>query len=461
MGDADEFRLIDAVGFAMSRPALGTIALHGLIAVFGFIAAHAFGATYEEQYRPQYHFSPPQHWMNDPNGLVYLNGEYHLFYQFNPDADIWGPMHWGHAVSHDLLHWQHLPTALIPDVHGTIFSGSAVIDAQNTSGLGTLGNPPLIAIFTQHDDARRRAGRVDFQAQSIAYSLDGGRTWTKYSGNSVLPNPGLRDFRDPNVMWLESRKEWLMTLAVGDHISFYASKNLKNWRHLSDFGRDRGAHGGVWECPDVVFMRIEGEATTKAVLLVSVNPGGPNGGGGTQYFIGDFNGERFAVDSGVDESGAAARWLDYGTDDYAGVTWPKPPAQRHIFIGWMSDPEYAQAVPTVGWRGAMTLPRELELVRSPRGLVLHSNPIPELQRLRAAEIRLQPRILQHDETLAAGTTLPNSGLLELDAAVNLRDANLATLTFANAAGNRTEFRIDRKRRRYELDRSHSGAVDFP
>jgi fructan beta-fructosidase len=290
------------------------------------------GMAVYETYRPQYHFTPQTGWMNDPNGMVYYEGEYHLFYQHYPDSTVWGPMHWGHAVSQDLIHWQHLPVALYPDKLGYIFSGSAVVDWNNTSGLGTAEAPPMVAIYTYHDPGGERQGRIDFQTQGIAYSVDKGRTWTKYEKNPVLPNPGIRDFRDPKVSWNEVSKQWVMTLAVKDHIEFYGSPDLKKWSKLSEFGNTIGAHGGVWECPDLFSLK-DGEGNSKWVLFVSINPGGPQGGSATQYFIGNFDGKNFMPQDTL------ARWIDYGADNYAGVTWSDIPASdgRRLFIGWMSN----------------------------------------------------------------------------------------------------------------------------
>ncbi len=307
---------------------------------------------YQEKYRPQYHFTPASGWMNDPNGMVFYAGEYHLFYQYNPDSTVWGPMHWGHAVSKDLVHWDHLPIALYPDSLGTIFSGSAVLDQNNTSGLGTEGNPPLVAIYTYHDAEMEKAGSNKFQTQGIVFSIDSGRNWQKYVGNPVLVNPGIKDFRDPKVSWHEPSQKWIMALAVKDKISFYSSPNLIDWKFESDFGQDRGAHGGVWECPDLFPLEISGQE--KWVLLVSINPGGPNGGSATQYFIGDFDGETFTTNQ------EETLWLDYGTDNYAGVTWSNVENQR-IFMGWMSNWDYANILPTQNWRSAMTIARELSL----------------------------------------------------------------------------------------------------
>jgi fructan beta-fructosidase len=434
--------------------------------------ASAPGVTreYNEQYRPQYHFSPPGHWMNDPNGLVFLDGEYHLFYQYNPYGTQWGPMHWGHAISRDMVHWQNLPIALYPDEHGTIFSGSAVNDGNNTSELGTRDHPPLVAIYTNHDATIEKAGAIDFQNQSIAYSLDKGRTWTKDPDNPVLANPGIRDFRDPNVSWFEPTKSWIMTLAVADHVGFYSSKDLKRWVHESDFGREWGTHQGVWECPDLIAMTVEGEASRKYVLLVSVNSGGPNGGSATQYFIGDFDGHRYSLDPDLRPrlqvtpaagTAASALWIDYGTDDYAGVTWSGIPDTdgRRLFLGWMSNWIYAQKVPSVQWRSAMTVPRELKLVRSTRGLELHSTPVAELAGLRASGKRIDRQAVRSDVDLTRSGR-NSSGLLELDLKIDTASADLITMEFANSEHQKTVFRINKKLRRYELDRSKSGAIDF-
>lgn len=250
---------------------------------------------YNEQHRPQFHFSPEANWMNDPNGMVYYEGEYHLFYQYYPEGIVWGPMHWGHAISTDLIHWEHLPIALYPDEHGLIFSGSAVIDWNNTSGFGKDDQPAMVAIYSYHDLAKEQAGlEDDFQTQGIAYSIDKGRTWTKYKGNPVLGNPGIRDFRDPKVIWHEDSQQWVMALAVLDHLMIYGSPNLKEWSLLSEFGKDLGSHDGVWECPDLFPLKDE-TGKEHWVLILNMNPGNPNGGSGTQYFIGDFDGKEFKV----------------------------------------------------------------------------------------------------------------------------------------------------------------------
>ena len=425
---------------------------------------------YREQYRPQYHFSPLEHWMNDPNGLVYSKGQYHLFYQYHPFGMTWGPMHWGHAVSPDMIHWRNLPIALYPDQHGMIFSGSAVEDRRNSSGLGSLETPPLVAIYTSHDAAAAKSGRTDFQNQSLAYSLDAGRTWIKYPGNPVLRNPGRKDFRDPKISWFEPAARWIMTLAVGDHVSFFSSSDLRQWAHESDFGVGWGAHHGVWECPDLIAMKITGESAPKYVLLVSVNPGGPNGGSGTQYFVGDFDGHDFKLDDAFrarlqraseDASDSTAMWVDYGTDDYAGVTWSGVPRDdgRTLFLGWMSNWQYAQKVPTTPWRSAMTVPRELHLVRTAQGLELRSRPVAELASLRDHSSQIREQAIVAPLDLSKGVDL-RSGLSEIALDIDLRDARLVTLEFANQIGQKTLFKINKALERYELDRAQSGEVSF-
>jgi len=314
-----------------------------------------FVINYKEQFRPQFHFSPKEKWMNDPNGLVYHNSIYHLFYQYYPQDIVWGPMHWGHAISKDLISWEHKPIALFPDEHGFIFSGSAVVDTHNSSGFGTKENPPLVAIFTYHLMKGEKTGRKDFQTQGIAYSLDNGDTWTKYKDNPVIGNDGIKDFRDPKVFWYEETNQWIMVLVAGDHAKFYSSSDLKSWTHLSDFGKTKGAHGGVWECPDLFKLKVEGTNEEKWILLISINPGAPNGGSGTQYFIGDFDSKTFTAGH-TDE-----KWIDYGTDNYAGVTYNNTPNKERVFIGWMSNWNYARDTPTKKWRSAMTLPRKLSL----------------------------------------------------------------------------------------------------
>jgi fructan beta-fructosidase len=427
-----------------------------LVASAAPLAAVRSGPLYDEQYRPQFHFSPPQQWMNDPNGMVYADGEYHLFYQYNPYANKWGPMHWGHTVSGDLVHWKNLPIALFPDRHGTIFSGSAVLDTANTSGFGSATNPALVAVFTYHDHLQENLSSVGFQSQGIAYSLDRGRTWVKYDKNPVLHNPGVRDFRDPKVFWFAPRSRWIMTLAVGNHVSFYSSPDLKEWTHESDFGEAVGAHDGVWECPDLIELSIAAEPASKHVLLVSVGSGAPNGGSGTQYFVGRFDGREFTLEASAPTT---ARWIDYGTDDYAGSTWSgSTPGGRQLFIGWMSNWAYANVVPTQRWRNAMTVPRTLTLVRTRDGIELRSLPVEEIAALRTGHNTLNRRMVSNTVDLTPANSAAD--LLDLDVKLNTRRANRIDLVFSNAQNQRTIFRINKSSRRYELDRTASGTIDF-
>lgn len=326
-------------------------------------------ALMDEQFRPQYHFTPEEKWMNDPNGLVYQNGKYHLFFQHYPEDNVWGPMHWGHATSEDLVDWEHQPIALYPDSLGFIFSGSAVIDKENTAG---FGENAMVAIFTYHNPNMEQEGREDFQYQGIAYSLDEGKTWTKYSGNPVLPNPGVRDFRDPKVFRDPITNNWKMIIAAGDHLQLFASEDLKKWDKVSDFEDPVDEPVGVWECPDLFPLQVNGNGEEKWVLIISHNPGAPNGGSGTRYFIGDYDGKNFTTNQEENQ------WLDYGTDNYAGVTFNNTPEERRIFIGWMSNWDYATQTPTETWRSAMTLPRELELKKDNEDYYLASFPVEQL-----------------------------------------------------------------------------------
>ncbi|MCS3801600.1 glycoside hydrolase family 32 protein [Niastella sp. OAS944] len=403
---------------------------------------------YREMYRPQVHFSPKEKWMNDPNGMVYHNGVYHLFYQHYPDSTVWGPMHWAHATSRDLVHWQHEPIALYPDSLGYIFSGSAVVDVNNTSGFGKDGKVPMVAIFTHHDPKGEKNGSDVFQNQSIAYSLDEGKTWTKYAGNPVLKNPGIRDFRDPKVSWYEDGKKWIMTLATLDHITFYSSKDLKGWVKESEFGKEAGAHGGVWECPDLFTLDDNGKKVW--VLIVNLNPGGPNGGSATQYFLGNFDGKTFTA------SHADTRWLDYGPDEYAGITWANT-GNRKIFLGWMSNWQYANVVPTKTWRNAMTIPRDLKLKHAGDKIIIASQPVPELSAIQSKPIVVQNVNVTRPVDLASKTgkiTFPCRLNLAL---VEVKDLSLA---IANDAGEEVVIGYDKKQNQYFIDRSRSGRSDF-
>jgi fructan beta-fructosidase len=394
-------------------------------------------AAQRDQHRPLFHFTPPEHWMNDPNGLVFYNNKYHLFYQYYPDSTVWGPMHWGHAVSTDLIHWTHKPIALYPDSLGYIFSGSAVADINNTSGFGKDGKVPLVAIFTHHDPEGEKAGKNNFQNQSIAYSIDDGETWIKYDSNPVLKNPGIRDFRDPKVSWHEPTKKWIMTLATLDRITFYSSPDLKNWKKESEFGENVGAHEGDWECPDLFPLKHDGKDIW--ILLVSINPGGPNGGSATQYFTGQFDGHTFTPYQ------TDTRWIDYGPDDYAGVTWSNT-GDRRIFLGWMSNWQYANAVPTIKWRSASTLPRELSLQKIKDKYYISSTPAREVAVLKGDKIDIHG----------------NKAKLDGGAMLHLATGKLNdfSIVLSNDSSQRTIIGYDKAKNQYYIDRTASGKTSF-
>lgn len=391
----------------------------------------------KEPHRPLFHFTPQGNWMNDPNGMVFYNNKYHLFYQYYPDSTVWGPMHWGHAVSTDLVHWTHQPVALFPDSLGYIFSGSAVADVNNTSGLGKEGKVPLVAIFTHHDPEGEKAGKNTYQVQSIAYSLDDGETWTKYDSNPVLKNPGIKDFRDPKVSWHEPTKKWIMTLATLDRITFYSSPNLKEWTKESEFGENVGAHGGVWECPDLFPLKHDGKEIW--ILLVSINPGGPNGGSATQYFTGNFDGHTFTP------LHTDTRWIDYGPDDYAGVTWANT-GERKIFLGWMSNWQYANLVPTEKWRSAMTIPRDLSLEKLGDKYHISSTPSKELDVLKGDNIPFT----------SSSATLNGGAVLHLTTD-KLEDF---AVTLSNDSSQKTIIGYNKAANQYYIDRTVSGKSGF-
>ncbi|HEY0742925.1 MAG TPA: glycoside hydrolase family 32 protein [Chryseosolibacter sp.] len=407
--------------------------------------------TYTEPHRPQFHFSPRANWMNDPNGLVYHNGEYHLFYQYYPDGMKWGPMHWGHAISKDLYHWEHLPIALFPDSLGLIFSGSAVVDANNTSGFGTKENPPLVAIFTYHSMEREKAGKTDYQNQGIAYSTDNGRTWKKYENNPVLKNQGIKDFRDPKVFWHSPSSRWVMTLAVKDHIEFWNSGDLKSWSKLSDFGIDYGGHGGVWECPDLFEAQVDGSSEKRWVLLVSINPGGPNGGSATQYFIGDFDGKTFTTSADKADS----IWIDYGPDNYAGVTFSNIPNNRKIFLGWMSNWDYGQEVPTTPWRSANTIPRDISLAKFGDKVYVRSTPSREIESIATTSVTLKDTEVK--DSLVLTNPQLNASLSVVSATVDAKDFSFV---LSNENGEEVVVGFEKSSNRFYIDRSKTGKNDF-
>jgi fructan beta-fructosidase len=339
--------------------------------------------AYDQPWRPQFHFTPPRNFMNDPNGTVFYKGEYHLFYQYNPEGNVWGHMSWGHAVSPDLVHWQNLPVALHEEPgQYMVYSGSAVVDWDNTSGLCKNPDPQdhscLVAIYT--------AAYKDRQKQHIAFSNDRGRTWTNYSGNPVA-DLDASDFRDPNVFWYAAQHKWVMVAVLADErtLVIFDSPDLKRWIKRSTFG-PAGDIAGQWECPDLIELPVEGSNEKKWVLIINRNPGAPAGGTGVRYLIGKFEGSSFT--SEVPD--APALWADWGKDFYATNTWNDmpPSSKRRVWIGWFSNWQYANVEPTVLWRGAQSIPRTLMLRRYADGLRLVQWPVVELESLRHEQFRI-------------------------------------------------------------------------
>lgn len=327
-----------------------------------------FDTTNREKFRPEYHHTPTYAWMNDPNGMFYKDGEWHLYYQYGPYGSMWNNMTWGHSVSKDLINWEHRPNALNPDAHGSIFSGSCIVDKDNTAG---FGKDAVIAMYTS-------AG--DVQSQSIAYSLDNGNTFHVYEGNPVL-TADIPDFRDPNMFWYEPTQRWVLIMSAGQEMRIYSSPNMKEWTEESRFGHDLGGHGGVWECPDLMPLKVENgkeKGKTKWVLYCNINPGGPAGGSATQYFIGDFDGHKFTVDSESRYTNGNSLWQDYGKDHYATVSFSNAPDGRHTMIAWMSNWQYANVVPTMQFRSANSICREPFLyTAADKKIYLGSRPSPE------------------------------------------------------------------------------------
>lgn len=408
-------------------------------------------SSYTELHRPQFHFTPDSMWMNDPNGMVFYEGEYHLFYQFYPDSNVWGPMHWGHAVSPDMLHWEHLPIALYPDSLGLIFSGSAVIDWDNTSGFGENGEPPMIAIFTHHNMEGEKNGMLDFQAQSIAYSNDKGRSWTKYAGNPVVPNPGIKDFRDPKVIWHEESQHWVMVFAAYDLVRIYTSPNMKDWTFQSEFGIEGDTR--LWECPDLFSLTVEETGDEKWILITSIQKEAPNGGTATGYFVGDFDGATF---TGNPEN---LKWMDYGKDNYAMVTWSDIPEEdgRRLALGWMSNWQYAQLVPTTEWRSAMTLPRELTLHQVGEDLEVWSAPVSEVTSLDGAKIEIGEVVLEADQRFG----LPeNPDLTKLTLKFKKPENGKVAVSYSNDSGEELLLGYDSDSHQLFIDRTNAGISDF-
>jgi sucrose-6-phosphate hydrolase SacC (GH32 family) len=415
-------------------------------------AADAPKRTFDGPFRLEYHFTPPRNWTNDPNGLVYYKGEYHLFYQYNPFGTKWGHMSWGHAVSPDLLHWRDLPVALQEEDGVMVFSGSAVVDEHNSSGLcrnrDSSDRSCLVAIYTGHTATR--------QTQNIASSNDRGRTWMKYKGNPVL-DLGLKDFRDPKVMWYAPQKKWVMTAALSDRqkLRFFESRDLIHWKALSDFG-PAGATGGAWECPDLFELPVTGTAEKRWVLVVNINPGGVAGGSGTQYFIGRFDGTRFTNENAASQQ----LWMDYGKDHYAAISYFGVPDSRRVMTGWFSNWQYANDTPETDWRGAMNLPREISLVKTPSGIRVRQQPVRELKSL-----RLPSAIQSGPVGVSAANSLLEKGTagakaVEMEIAFDPASAHRFGVAVFKGDHEQTLVGVDRDRSSVFVDRRNSGLVDF-
>ena len=448
--------------------------------------------AYLEAFRPQLSYSPARNWMNDPNGLLYHDGAYHLFYQYNPNGDVWGDMSWGHAVSADLVHWSELPVALQveKDADGAItqsfFSGSAVVDHNNSSGLGSNGQAPMVAIYTSvYPGAMTLANgthvRQGQQSQSLAVSLDSGGSWTQYAGNPVLALPPAayqdeyREFRDPKVFWYAPQAKWVMVvvLAMQHKALWYASKDLIAWEFMSEFG-PVGATGGVWECPDLFELPVDGDAAnSKWVLVINLNPGGPAGGSGAQYFIGQFDGQRFVADPVVAGHGARAgapvvvtaqpgehvHWLDYGADYYAAVSWNDAPDGKRVMIGWMSNWLYARQVPTAPWRSAQSVARDVSLRSIDGQIRLIQQPVAAF-----AQLRRDVLLAVAGQAVAAGVSAlapACAGIADIELLLDPGSALRAgVLVHTGANGDQTVIGYDSALGQVYVDRSGAGDASF-
>ena len=381
-----------------------------------------FDTANREKYRPVYHHTPAWGWMNDPNGMFYKDGVWHLYFQHNPYGSQWENMTWGHSTSTDLLRWTFQGDPVEADAWGTIFSGSAVVDHNNTSG---FGKGAVVAMYTS-------AG--ENQTQSIAYSNDNGQTFTKYAGNPVLTS-NTPDYRDPHVFWNEDIKRWNMIMAEGQHMDIYSSADLKEWKLESQFGAEYGNHGGVWECPDLMKMKVRGTDQYKWMLLCNINPGGPFGGSATQYFVGQFDGHKFTCESAPE----VTKWMDYGKDHYATVTFDNAPDGRRVAMAWMSNWQYANQVPTMQFRSANSVPRDLDLYEYEGQTYCGVTPSPELAAARPKK---------------ATKTLTDA----CEMVVTLKGN--ATITLSNDKGEQVVMTYDEKSRTFAMDRTKSGQKDF-
>ncbi len=414
-----------------------------------FVVSDTFDVSNREKFRPAYHHTPIYGWMNDPNGMFYKDGVWHLCYQWNPYGSKWQNLSWGHSTSPDLIHWTRMEDAVIePDGLGMIFSGSSAIDKENSAG---FGKDAIVAMYTS---------AAASQIQSLAWSDDDGMTFNKYPGNPVLTLDS--EARDPNMFWNPDTKEWTLVLAHAlDHeMLIFTSPDMKEWTLQSRFGRGLGAQDGVWECPDLFELPVEGTDEKKWVLLCNLNPGGPFGGSATQYFVGDFDGKTFVSDT--DASGnVPTKWLDFGKDHYATVSFSDAPDNRRTVIGWMSNWQYAPEVPTMQFRSANTLPREIGLFRGADGeIYASSTPSPELEALRD-RLTLDVKSKKIGQK-PVSFRLPseNDGVCEILADVNPGNAAKVNLELSNSKGEKVEMIYDVNARTLSFDRRESGIVDF-
>ena len=407
--------------------------------------SNTFDTTNTDYYRPSYHFTPLYGWMNDPNGMVYKDGEYHLYFQYNPYGSKWGNMHWGHAVSKDLVHWEHLDPAIARDPVGHIFSGSSVIDKKNTAG---FGKNAIIAIYTNnsvnHDEV-----------QCIAYSNDNGRTFTKYEGNPVLtPFDGLKDFRDPKVFWYEKGKCWYMIVSADKEMRLYKSKNLKKWNYVSAFGKGIGQQPCQYECPDFFQLPVNGDKKKmKWVMTMNINPGCWFGGSATEYFVGDFDGKKFTCPDANE-----VKWLDWGKDHYATVTFSNT-GDRVLGITWMSNWQYANLTPFKQNRGANGLPRELKLYENNGKYYVSENVAPEVYALRKDTKNLADASVADAKDLK-GVAANMEGAFEIEADVTPDANGIAGIEISNNKRERTMIYFDMKQGKVVMDRTESGLTDF-
>ena len=437
------------VPFALGNGKTATVKILGLkkdaLAINLMRLSDTFDTTITDYYRPSYHFTPLYGWMNDPNGMVYKDGEYHLYFQYNPYGSKWGNMHWGHAVSRDLIHWEHLDPAIARDPVGHIFSGSSVVDKKNTAG---FGKDAIIAIYTNnsvnHDEV-----------QCIAYSNDNGRTFTKYEGNPVLtPFDGLKDFRDPKVFWYEKDKCWFMIVSADKETRFYKSKNLKKWDYVSAFGNGLGQQPCQYECPDFFQLPVNGdEKNKKWVMTMNINPGCWFGGSATEYFVGDFDGKNFTCPDAND-----VKWLDWGKDHYATVTFSNT-GNRVLAITWMSNWQYANLTPFKQNRGANGLPRELKLYEKNGKYYISEDVAPEALALRKSTKELGSQTVEGEKAFA-GATSGMEGAFEIEADVTADANGIAGIELYNNKRERTLIYIDMKEGKVVMDRTESGLTDF-